>query len=77
MYIPNIGSPIKRMTVNEVNDFIFENYYKQIRFPKRKQLLFRETFEKKICYYLQKLIEKMLDPTNANQYYLKRKTQNY
>ena len=32
MYILNIVTSIKEMTVNEVRDFIFENYYKQIVF---------------------------------------------
>ena len=32
MYILNIASAIKKMSVNELRDFIFENYYKQISF---------------------------------------------
>ena len=40
MYILNIASPIKKMSVNEIRDFIFENYYKQIGFSKKKQFLF-------------------------------------
>ena len=28
MYILNISRPIKKMPVNEIRDFIFENYYK-------------------------------------------------
>ena len=30
MYILNIASTIKKMSVNELRYFIFENYYKQI-----------------------------------------------
>ena len=30
MYILNIASAIKTMTVSELRDFIFENYYKEI-----------------------------------------------
>ena len=34
MYIVNIARAIKKMSVNEIRDFIFENYYKRIRFSK-------------------------------------------
>ena len=34
------------MSVNELKEFIFENYYKRIRFIKKK-LLFDKTLEKK------------------------------
>ena len=34
MYILNIASAIKKMTVNELRDFIFENYYRRIGFSK-------------------------------------------
>ena len=39
--MPNIARAMKKMTVNELGDFIFENYYK------RQMLFFNETFEKK------------------------------
>ena len=32
MYILNIARAIKKMSVNETRDFIFENYYKRIGF---------------------------------------------
>ena len=34
MYILNIGTAIKKMTVSEIRDFIFGNYYKRIGFSK-------------------------------------------
>ena len=34
MYILNIAIAIKKMTVNELRDFIFENYCKQTGFEK-------------------------------------------
>ena len=34
MYILNIARAIKKMSTNEIKDFIFENYYKQIEFSK-------------------------------------------
>ena len=30
MYILNIGKATKKMSINEVKDFIFENYYERI-----------------------------------------------
>ena len=44
MYILSIVSVIKKMLVNELRDFIFENHYKRIGFVKKK-FLFNETFE--------------------------------
>ena len=38
MHILNITKSIKTMSINKVKDFIFENYYKQIVFSKKKQL---------------------------------------
>ena len=34
MYTLNIACAIKKMAVNELRNFIFENYYKQIGFVK-------------------------------------------
>ena len=34
MYILNIASAIKKMSVKEIRDSIFENYYKRIGFSK-------------------------------------------
>ena len=34
MYILNIAKAIKKMSANEIRDFIFENYYKRIGFFK-------------------------------------------
>ena len=35
MYILNIARAIKKIPVNEIKDFIFENCYKRIRFSKK------------------------------------------
>ena len=35
MYIVNIDRAIKKMPVNEIRDFIFENYYKRNGFSKK------------------------------------------
>ena len=34
MYILNIARAIKKMSVNEIRDFIFKNYYMKIGFSK-------------------------------------------
>ena len=45
MYVLNIVSAIKKMPINEIRGFIFENYYKQIGFSKFNEMLYK----KKIC----------------------------
>ena len=32
MYILNVAGALKRMSVSEIRDFIFENYYEQLDF---------------------------------------------
>ena len=39
MYILNITSAMKKMLVNEINDFIFENCYKRIGFSKKTVII--------------------------------------
>ena len=34
MYILNIAKAIKKMSVNDIRDFTFDNYYKRIGFSK-------------------------------------------
>ena len=50
MHILNIASTIKKMTVNELRDFIFENYYKQIGCVKEKSYYSIKLLEKKGFY---------------------------
>ena len=70
MFNLNIASAIKKMPVNKLRDFIFENFYKRIGFVKKKNLLLNETFEKKGFLFLaNKLIEKSPDPCNAKEQY--------
>ena len=47
MHILNIPKAIKKMSVNEIRDFIFENYYKRIGFSEENSYLFNEKFEGK------------------------------
>ena len=48
MYIPNIVSTIKKISVNEVRDFIFKNYYKRIGFSKENSYYSMKHQKKKI-----------------------------
>ena len=53
MYILNIARAIKKMSINEIRDFSFENYYKRIGFSKENSYYSMERLKKKICYCLQ------------------------
>ena len=39
MYILDIARTIKKMSINEIGEFVFENYYKRIEFPKENSFL--------------------------------------
>ena len=74
---PKYCQPYEKNGSHELRDFIFENYYKQIRFVKESSYYSVKRLEKKHLLLLAtKLIEKMADPSNAKEYYdsyLKRK----
>ena len=53
MYILNFASAIKKMAVNELREFTFENYYKQIGFVKESSYYSMKSLKKNICYWLQ------------------------
>ena len=53
MYILNIARAIKKMSVNEIRDFIFENYCKRIGFSKENSYYSMKRLKKKICCCLQ------------------------
>ena len=70
MYILNIASAIKKMTVNELRDFMFENYYKQIRFVKERNHYSMECLKRKgLLMLATKLIENKVDPCNDKKHY--------
>ena len=75
MHILNIFSAIKKMTIKELKDFIYENYYRKLDFLKKSYYSVKHQ-KKKELLLATKLIEKIPDATNAKQYYqilLKRK----
>ena len=58
------------MYVNEIKDFIFENYYKRIGFSKGNSYYSMKRLKKKDLLLLaNKLIEKISDPHNAKEHY--------
>ena len=77
MYILNIASAIKKMTINELRDFICDNYYKGIGFAKENSYYSMKHQNKKdIQLFATKLRERKPDPSNAKEYkhaYLKTK----
>ena len=52
MYILNIAKAKKKMSVNEIKEFIFGNYYKRI------------VFSKENSYYSMKCLKKAIDKIN-------------
>ena len=71
MYILNIASLLKKMTVNELRDFVFENYYRQIGFSKENSyyLMKHQKKKKDLQLFVTKLTEEIPDPTNAKECY--------
>ena len=49
MYILNIVKAIKKMSINEIKDFNFENYYKRIGFSKESSYHLIEHLKKNYC----------------------------
>ena len=54
------------MSINELRDFIFENYYKRIEFVKEKSYNSMKRLKKRFVV-ANKLIEKIPDPGNAKE----------
>ena len=69
MYTLNISSDIKKMTVNELRDFIFENYYKWIRFAIENSYYLMRHQKKDLQLFATKLTEKVPDCSNAKEKY--------
>ena len=70
MCILNIVNALKNITGNELRDFIFQNYYKQIGFAKENSYYSMNHQKKKdLQLFANKLTEKTPDPSNAREYY--------
>ena len=57
------------MSINEIKDFIFENYYKWIGLSKGSYYLMKHLKKKKLFLLRNKLIENIPDPHNGKQQY--------
>ena len=65
----NIIKAIKKMSVNHLRDFIFENYYKQIGFSEEDSYyLMKHLKRKDLLVLANKLIRKMPDPCNTKEH---------
>ena len=53
MYTQNIASAINKARVNELRDFISENYYKRIGFVKERNYYSLKFWKRKISHCLQ------------------------
>ena len=70
MYILNIAKAIKKISVNEIKNVIFESYYKRIEFSKEDSYYAMKRLKKKDLLLLaNKLIEQIPDPRNAKKHY--------
>ena len=73
MYSLNIIKAITnlmKVSVNEIRDFTFENYYKQIGFSKESSYYSLKHLNRKgLLLLANKLIEKVPDPRNAKEHY--------
>ena len=71
MYILNIARAIKKMSVIEIRDFNFENYYKWIEFSNENSYYSMKHLKRKgLLLLANKLIEKVTDTCNAKEHYL-------
>ena len=76
MHILNISSAIKKMTVHELRNFIFENYYKRNEFVKQSSYYSIKRLKKRFAIAGDQINRKIVDHSNAEEYYnsyLKRK----
>ena len=65
-----IAKALKKISVNEIKEFIFENYYKRIGFSKENSYYSMKRLKKKDLLLLaNKLIEKIPGPCNAKEHY--------
>ena len=69
MYTLNITKAIRKVSVNDITEIIYENYYKRFIFSKEDSYSSSKRSKKKLLLFANKLIEKVLDPHNAKQHH--------
>ena len=57
------------MSISEIKDFIFENYYKRIGFSKQSSYYSVKRLNENIYCCANKLIRNISDPRNAKEHY--------
>ena len=66
----NIVRVIKKISVNEIRNFVFENFFKRMGFSKENSFYSVKRLKRKDLLLLaNKLKEKVTDPHNAKQHY--------
>ena len=70
MHTLNIIKTIKKISANDIRDFIFENYYKQIGVSKEESCCSLKRLKKeKLLFLANKLIKNRPNPCNAKKHY--------
>ena len=70
MYTLNIAKAIKKISVSDIKDFIFESYYNQIEISNDSSCYSIKRLKRKCLLLLTiKLIQKVPDPRNAKEYF--------
>ena len=70
MYILNIARAIKKLSVNEIKDSIFKNYYSLIGVSEENSYYSMKSLKRENLLLLaNKLKEKILDPRNDKEHY--------
>ena len=70
MYNPNILSAIKKMTIKEFKDFLFENFYRQIGFTKENSYSMKHPKKTELVLLATKLLGKIPDAGHDKEYYI-------
>ena len=68
---PKYFQSYKKKTSNEIRDFIFEKYYKRIKFLRERSYYSMKVLKKKkyLLFLTNKLIEKISDLRDAKEHY--------
>ena len=70
MYTVNIIKAIKKKSVKDARDFIFQNYYKRIEFSKESSYCSVKRLKRKDLLLLTSMLKgKVPDPCNAKEHY--------
>ena len=70
MHVLDIAKAIKKMTVRELKDLIFENYHQTMRFSKEDSYYSMKHQKKKdLQFFVTKLTEKISDPHDPKEHY--------